>query len=677
MSEKRSRESHRQQPLVTQINALQTSQKNKQENFQVGKIFNNYYIEYKFENHNITNLYRGIEQTTSVPVLIREFDVEDNDFCEYLQWEYQFLNSTNHPNILKALELIHCKKQIYIVFEFAEGLSLKEILTEQRKISWSDKIAIAYNVANCIETLNGVGIIIRDMKPANIIVNQQNNHIKLMYLGLESPSNKKKLRVTLRNKIDESVMYFSPEQTEGRITDRSNIFSLGAIFYQLFANKKRSPFYSDNPFSCCYMIGSHNPLVLEKVINSRDIDKEIRGHISNIVKRAMQKNDRERWESAMQISARLAQCYLAMVHKNNKYLKEALSFQPQINLSGKEEQIHEKEKITSLVLDIDNIEIELPRAKEQVNSNSPENPMKNKVVTDAPNVMPNLHQKPAPTLERSTQIATKPKIYSKRLKKSIDFKNNLPQILSQKITTKYKLVLAILIISNAVVAYWLLFSSNSKAKAKLDDKISSKPQYSQAQNLIAQKKYLLATRLLQKVITLDKKNVNAYYDLAQCYQLFGEHTKAITHYNKMLRLQKNANAYYEKGNCYTHLISYAQAVSAYKKSMDINPRSPLAMKALADIFYKTEQHTKAIYYYKAALQVTKSIDRKANIHLHIGSSFFQQKDYNTAVKHYSKVIELKPQQANAYNNRAITYNLLGMKELAAKDLSVFRKLKIK
>ena len=651
MSENNSRESDRQQPLVTQINTVLSPAKVKHEHIRVRKNFHNYYIEYKFQDRGLANLYRAIDQNTTTPVLIKEFDANDNEFREYLSWEFNFLSHIQHPNIVKARELIDCGDKIAIVFEFAEGLSLKEILAEERKFSWPDRIAIAYNIAQGVNVLNKAGIILRDMKPANIMINQQMNQIKILYHGLENPSTKKNLRITLRNKVDESVMYLSPEQTEGRQSDRSNVFSLGTICYQLFANNKKSPFYSDNPFSCCYMVGSHNPLILEKVINSRDIDKEVRKYISNIVKRAMEKDDHERWSSAEEMALQLAQCYFAVINNDNALLQKPLGFLPQIALSGKEVELQEEQEMASLVLDIDNFDIEIP-TKDDFQDDFIKNdvPQKEAIIDEK-----------KPQLKKNTQT----------------LQNRIQYVWpnDQKTTQNNKIILAVLVVINIVICGWLLLGTSSRTN--IAQNIEEKPQYATAKNLLDQKRHLEALRLLKKISQAQPDDVKVHNDIATCYKIFGEYTKAIHHYQKILQVTQSPEIYYAQGDCYKHLLSYNEAISCFQKALKIQKDFTLGAISIADIFYKTRQYTKAIYYYKQALQQISVVGEKANLHFYIALSFFQQKNYKMAVEHYSTAIEFKPQEARLYSHRAAVYKKLGKKQLAAKDLATFRSLQIK
>ena len=661
MSENNSRESDRLQPLVTQINTVQSPTKVKHEHIRARKNFHNYYIEYKFQDRGLANLYRAIDQNTTTPVLIKEFDATDNEFREYLSWEFNFLSHIQHPNIVKARELIDCGEKIAIVFEFAEGLSLKEILAEERKFSWPDRIAIAYNIANGVNVLNKAGIILRDMKPANIMINQQMNQIKILYHGLENPSTKKNLRITLRNKVDESVMYLSPEQTEGRQSDRSNVFSLGTICYQLFANNKKSPFYSDNPFSCCYMVGSHNPLILEKVINSRDIDKEVRKYISNVVRRAMEKEDSERWSSVEEMALQLAQCYFAVINNDNSLLQKPLGFLPQIDLSGKEvELLQEEQEITSLVLDIDNFDIEMPKddlGKDDLGKDDldKDDLGKNNIIkNDDSNNEKQVPTKNEKTLQNRIQYAW-------------------PN--TQKTAQSNKIVLAVLVIINICISCWLILGSSSQKSTTKN--AQEKPQYATAKNLITQKRYLEALRLLHKIAQVQKDNAKVHRDLATCYKIFGEYTKAIHHYKEILKITPSAEIYYAQGNCYANLLSYNEAISSFQQALNIQKDFTLAAIGIADIFHQTRQYTKAIYYYKQVLEQVSAVDEKANIHFYIALSFFKQKNYQMAVEHYSTAIEFKPQEARLYSHRAAVYKKLGKKQRAAKDLATFRSLQIK
>lgn len=183
----------------------------------------------------------------AVKQLISKPDCDNTEIVERFRREYYFLNSINHPNLVKAYELISEAGQLFLVLEYAQGISLKTLIQDHAyTLSLLEQVAIGNQIARAIEVLNTAGIIHRDIKPDNIMINMANGQVKLLDLGLGKALGKESWLLTQRGSVMGTMEYLSPEQANGEISERSDIFSLGLTLYQFFLWEPHSPFKKEN-----------------------------------------------------------------------------------------------------------------------------------------------------------------------------------------------------------------------------------------------------------------------------------------------------------------------------------------------------------------------------------------------------------------------------------------------
>jgi len=157
--------------------------------------------------------------------------------------EAEILSQIQHPNIVKIINvgLSETDKTPYIIMEFISGQSL-DLLIKEKKFLLNEKIDIIIQIAKALKAIHDIGILHRDVKPANIILTD-NNIIKLMDFGI---AGLKSSNLTITNELLGSPAYMPPEAFDGaKLKDkRSDIFSLGVIAYELFTGMK--PFNADS-----------------------------------------------------------------------------------------------------------------------------------------------------------------------------------------------------------------------------------------------------------------------------------------------------------------------------------------------------------------------------------------------------------------------------------------------
>ncbi|MFC3388867.1 Stk1 family PASTA domain-containing Ser/Thr kinase [Salinicoccus sesuvii] len=150
-----------------------------------------------------------------------------------------------HPNIVSVLDVDESEEYHLLVTEVVHGPTLKAFIDENHPIAIDEVIRISEMVLKGIRHAHNAGIIHRDIKPQNILMNES-NQIKITDFGIAKALSE--TRLTETNQVMGSVQYISPEQAKGQVTDeRTDIYSFGIVLYELITSKL--PFDGETPVS--------------------------------------------------------------------------------------------------------------------------------------------------------------------------------------------------------------------------------------------------------------------------------------------------------------------------------------------------------------------------------------------------------------------------------------------
>ena len=203
--------------------------------------------------------------------------------------EIQLLASLHHPNITALHTAFRHEGELIMIMEFVEGLTLSAKLKVGPTI-------LGTNLSYIQQVLSGLayahehGIIHRDVKPSNIMVNK-NNHVKLLDFGLAHPVLGPEF--TRSGTILGSLQYMSPEQVMGEQLDaRSDIYSVGVTLYQLVTG--RLPF--DGPSDYAIATGHLRSVPIDPIT----INSNLPARLSKIVLKSLAKSPRDRFQTARQ-----------------------------------------------------------------------------------------------------------------------------------------------------------------------------------------------------------------------------------------------------------------------------------------------------------------------------------------------------------------------------------------
>ena len=221
----------------------------------------------------------------------------DADRLRRFEQEARAASALNHPNIITIYEIREAAGSHIIATEFVEGETLRQRLSRSA-LTLSETLNIAIQVADALSAAHKAGIIHRDVKPENIML-RPDGYVKVLDFGLAKLSEEATPAVaaeapTIQVRTGSGIVigtagYMSPEQARGLGVDhRSDIFSLGAVIYEMLARRK--PFEGDTPSDTLAAILKTEPPPLARVA------KSVPSELVRIVNKSLRKDREERYQ---------------------------------------------------------------------------------------------------------------------------------------------------------------------------------------------------------------------------------------------------------------------------------------------------------------------------------------------------------------------------------------------
>ncbi|HON44347.1 MAG TPA: bifunctional serine/threonine-protein kinase/ABC transporter substrate-binding protein [Planctomycetota bacterium] len=203
---------------------------------------------------------------------------------EHFMKEAQNIARLRHPHIITVYDVGEDQDQIYFTMPIIQGESLSSLLS-QKKISVQDGIRLLVKIVDAVAYAHSQGIIHRDIKPSNIMI-QSNGEPILMDFGLA----KEVMTISQHQETVGTPTYMAPEQLKGKVEFQSDVYSLGAILYEILTSQP--PFSSDTSVQILAQVLEKEPLSPIKV--NPEIDKKI----DAICRKAMAKSLKVRYQNA-------------------------------------------------------------------------------------------------------------------------------------------------------------------------------------------------------------------------------------------------------------------------------------------------------------------------------------------------------------------------------------------
>ncbi len=234
---------------------------------------------YKARCHRLNRL-------VAIKILKDEY-CKDEDFRRRFQAEGQAVAMLGHPNIVAVYDVSTVNGADYIVMELIDGISLKQYMEKKGVLNWKETLHFGIQISKALEHAHSRGIVHRDIKPHNIMV-LKNGSVKVADFGIARVMSQGN---TLTKEALGSVHYISPEQAKGgRVDDRSDIYSLGTVMYEMMTG--RPPYNGESPVAVAIQHingGAKMPST---------INPNIPGGMEQIIMKAMAHDPGDRYASA-------------------------------------------------------------------------------------------------------------------------------------------------------------------------------------------------------------------------------------------------------------------------------------------------------------------------------------------------------------------------------------------
>jgi len=214
----------------------------------------------------------------------------------------------SHPNIVTVHDLGEQDGHLFIVMELLEGEELRQLIASRKNIGLREKLSLMVQVCKGVEYAHSKGVIHRDIKPGNIFV-LTDGHVKLLDFGVARFAHID-TGLTRAGLIMGTLRYMSPEQCRGRADHRSDIFSVGAVFYELLTY--RQAFTGDDTFGLIEQVQNAEPPPLE------ELDPGLPEPLGASIHRALRKNPSDRFAGIADMRMELEQIHRRLLDEADR-----------------------------------------------------------------------------------------------------------------------------------------------------------------------------------------------------------------------------------------------------------------------------------------------------------------------------------------------------------------------
>jgi serine/threonine-protein kinase len=269
--------------------------------------------------------------------LLPDYFTTDEQRVKRFKQEAQAASALNHPNIITIHDIGVVEERHFIATEYVEGETLRQKMASSR-VSLTESLDIAVQVASALATAHRAGIVHRDIKPENVMI-RPDGYVKVLDFGLAKLTEPRHLATgtqaptiarldTDPGTVVGTANYMSPEQARGQMVDaRTDIFSLGAVIYEMVAG--RPPFEGATSTDVFVSILEKEPVPLKRY------EPEAPQELQRIVSKALAKDREERYQTIKDILIDL------------RKLREELAFEAKLERSISADTNSEQAAVTA------------------------------------------------------------------------------------------------------------------------------------------------------------------------------------------------------------------------------------------------------------------------------------------------------------------------------------------
>src|SRR3954454_19268638 len=213
----------------------------------VGQQLGPFVIDKEIGSGAMGTVYRGRHvktgQVFAVKVMAPGIGTTNTNARDRFDREVKILKQFNHPHIVRLFGAGKSHGMRYYAMEYLQGESLDRVMARRGRLTWEEVVSLGQQLCTALQHAHEQGVIHRDLKPSNLMV-LPDGTLKLTDFGIAKDVDVTQL--TAANCTVGTAAYMSPEQCRGEriLTPKSDLYSLGVVFYELLTGKK--PFITEN-----------------------------------------------------------------------------------------------------------------------------------------------------------------------------------------------------------------------------------------------------------------------------------------------------------------------------------------------------------------------------------------------------------------------------------------------
>lgn len=562
--------------------------------------------------------------------------------------EAQSAGGLRHPNIVTVYDLGEFEDRMYIAMEFIHGEDLEHLIKKKAPLTLDDKFNILIQVCEGISYAHKNQIVHRDLKPSNIRIDEQ-GIAKIMDFGIAKLESS---NMTASGTVMGTPYYMSPEQVRGmRVDQRSDVFSLGAILYELFAYKKA---FEGELATVFFKIVHEQPQTISNLLS---VPSE---PLQEIIDACLEKDKGKRIQSAAELLDRLRKAH-------QWYLENGL-----LQSTGLGVDSHAETSDFRMA--------PAPAAVKPRTGTHPTGAAPTELIGSQPTVRhDSASSAPTEMVPPPGTVQTGPPPVPTVVPASAGPTPTIVDTVPKAATTSKApwivISVLILVLGSSIAAYFLFIRDDGKTiqetrndlpeenKKRTDPSIenikvtSFANEIASAKALHQERRYEEAAKIYSDVLAKNPSDPQVYFLLGASKKALGKSQEALVAFQKAVELDENHQQAWEQiGDLLMNRMDYRGAEGAFLKSSALNPSSAPSWEGLAQTYLYQQKTPQAEQAYEKLLGLEP--DNVPAIY-NLGVIQHQSNKNDAAKESFKKVIRLNPNYAEAYNNLGGIYLIEG------------------
>jgi serine/threonine protein kinase/Flp pilus assembly protein TadD len=286
-------------PSIQDLEVTETIESPKEELTSGVTFAGRYQIIEELGRGGMGRVYKALDTEVNEKIALKLIKPEiaaDKKTIERFRNELKFARKIRHKNVCQMYDLSKEETSYYITMEFVSGDDLKGMIRRMGRFSAGQAISIAKQVCEGLTEAHNLGVVHRDLKPQNIMIDQDGS-ARIMDFGIARSIEGQS--ITGAGVMIGTPDYMSPEQVDGKETDeRSDIYSLGIILYEMVTGQ--TPFEGDTPFTIGVKHKSESPK------NPKELNPQVPDDLVKVILRCLEKDREQRYPSSRDLCSDLS-----------------------------------------------------------------------------------------------------------------------------------------------------------------------------------------------------------------------------------------------------------------------------------------------------------------------------------------------------------------------------------